>query len=101
MVVFSDVHFNPLDTPAQCPLLAAADVSAWAGMLQASITTLPKWHEDTNYRLFVLALASIKQNLGQSPMVIFSGDLLVHKISDLFYQTALGSPPGKRLPRRT
>jgi sphingomyelin phosphodiesterase acid-like 3 len=89
-VVFSDVHFNPLDTPAQCQALAAADVSNWAGMLQASSTTLPKWHEDTNYRLFVLALANIKQNLGRSPVAIFAGDLLVHKISTLYYQNCAG-----------
>lgn len=89
-VVFSDIHFNPLDTPTQCPALAAADVSNWAGMLQASSTTLPKWHEDTNYRLLVLALASIKKNLGKSPVAIFAGDLLVHKISTLYYQDCAG-----------
>lgn len=95
VVVFSDFHFNPLDTPTQCPVLAAADVNAWAGMLQASSTTLPKWHEDTNYRLFVLALASIQQNLGESPVVIFSGDLLVHKISNLFYENCAGLTTGQ------
>jgi hypothetical protein len=93
--VFSDFHFNPLDTPTQCQLLAAADVSAWAGMLRASSTTLPKWREDTNYRLFVVALASIKENLGQSPVVIFSGDLLVHRISNLFYQDCVGLTTGQ------
>jgi sphingomyelin phosphodiesterase acid-like 3 len=94
-VVFSDVHFNPLDTPTQCQALAAADVSKWAGMLQASSTTLPKWGEDTNYRLFALALASMKQNLGKSPVVIVGGDLLVHQISTLYYQNCAGLTKGQ------
>ena len=89
-VVFSDIHFNPLDTPTQCQALAAADVTSWARMLQASSTTLPKWHEDTNYRLLVLALENIKNNLGKSPVAIFAGDLLVHEISTLYYQNCAG-----------
>ena len=36
---------------------------------------------DTNYQLLVLALSGIKQNLGASPLVIFTGDILGHGIA--------------------
>ena len=94
VVVFSDIHFNPLDTPSNCQALAAADVSAWAGMLQASSTSLPAWHEDTNYRLLALALANMKQNLAEAPVIIFGGDLLVHQIATLFYANCKGLTTG-------
>ena len=94
-VVFSDVHFNPLDVPADCQALASADVSAWAGMLQASSTALPAFHEDTNYHLLALALANIHQNLGKAPVAIFAGDLLVHRIANLYYQYCEGLTAGQ------
>jgi sphingomyelin phosphodiesterase acid-like 3 len=87
-VVFSDIHFNPFDDATLCPSLAAADVSAWAGIFKGSskATTLPAWQSDTNYPLLVLALSGIKQNLGASPIIIYTGDLLGHNFATLFYQ---------------
>jgi sphingomyelin phosphodiesterase acid-like 3 len=40
--------------------------------------------------LLVLALASIKQNLGASPLVIYTGDLIGHYFPILFYQYCEG-----------
>ena len=85
-VVFSDFHFNPFDDSTLCPALAAADVSAWQGIFEGSskVNTLPVWNSDTNYRLLVVALSGVKQNLGTSPVVIFTGDLLGHYFSSSF-----------------
>ncbi|MBA3915862.1 MAG: metallophosphoesterase [Acidobacteriales bacterium] len=92
VVVFSDFHFNPLDQPSLCSSLASANVAAWQGLLEGP-TALPAWHSDTNYPLLVLALSDIKRNLGNSPMVIFAGDLLVHQIANLYYQDCKGLTP--------
>lgn len=86
VVVFSDFHFNPFDDPTLCPALAAADVSAWQGIFEGSskVNTLPLWKSDTNYHLLVVALSGVKQNLGTSPVIIFTGDLLGHYFSSSF-----------------
>ena len=86
VVVFSDIHFNPFDDSTLCPALNAADVSTWAAIFEGSKKTplLPAWKSDTNYPLLVLALAGIKQNLGKSPVIIFTGDLLGHTFSTFF-----------------
>jgi hypothetical protein len=86
-VVFSDVHFNPFYDPSLCPRLVAADASGWASIFEtSSITAPPAWNSDTNYPLLVLALSSIRQNLGASPVIIYTGDLLGHNFSNQFYQ---------------
>ena len=85
-VVFSDVHFNPLYDTTLYPQLVAKDHSEWATVFQSShITTLPTWGSDTNYPLLVLSLANIKQNLGSTPLIIFTGDMLGHGIQQQFY----------------
>ena len=86
VVVFSDFHFNPFDDSTLCPALNAADVSAWQGIFEGSskVATLPPWQHDTNYHLLVVALSGVKQNLGTSPVIIFTGDLLGHSFSSLF-----------------
>jgi len=96
VLTFSDLHFNPLyDTdPALILKLVAADVSQWTSIFETSmITTLSVAGQDTNYPLFVIALASIKQNLGASPFILYTGDLLGHDIAYLLNQyTGLTDP---------
>src|SRR5271166_5554357 len=97
-VVFSDLHFNPFyDTarfnsdPSLCTTLADEDVSQWAGFFQASaVTTASAWGSDTNYPLLTLALSSIQQNVGTSPLILFTGDLIRHNLPGLFYQYCEG-----------
>jgi hypothetical protein len=107
--VFSDVHFqpfidpflpdnatlNPATTAANQALLAqldVADASAWPAIFKAAAISAPSIAlTDTNYALLSLALASIKQNLGTSPAVLFTGDFLGHGMNLLYlsYTTAL------------
>lgn len=92
VVVFSDVHFNPYYDQSLFHQLVVADTSQWAGIFKSStLPELSKFGEDTNYPLLVLALSSIKQNLGASPLVIFTGDILGHHFSELFYQNLNGT----------
>ncbi len=87
VVVFSDVHFNPFYDPTLFQSLVTTDANKWEAVFQSStVTTLPASPNDTNYPLFVLSLASIKQNLRSSPFIIFTGDILGHHFSQLFYQ---------------
>ena len=103
--VFSDVHFQPYINPflpgnaalnpatvaANIALVAqldAADTSQWAaiflGAANATNSTPSAPGADTNYALLALALASIKQNLGSSPTVLFTGDFLGHGLDQLY-----------------
>ena len=102
--VFSDVHFQPyinpllpnatLNTktvPANQLLVAqldAADPSErpaiFEGALNVTNSVPSPVGADTNYALFTLALASIKQNLGTSPAVLFTGDFLGHGLNQLY-----------------
>ena len=86
VVVFSDVHFNPFYDPSLFQKLVSADADQWTGIFQTSKITAPSaWGSDTNYPALVLALASIKQNLRTSPLIIFTGDILGHGIPQYFY----------------
>ncbi len=101
VLVFSDLHFQPFIAPvppdplgattlavntALAAQLDAADTSQWPGIFQGlnnnNAPSAPL--SDTNYALLSLALASIKQNLGASPAVLFTGDFLGHGLDQLY-----------------
>jgi 3',5'-cyclic AMP phosphodiesterase CpdA len=100
--VFSDVHFQPFIAPAaptaetlaaNAALVAqldAADASQWPAILLGPANTLnfplSAPGADTNYTLMALALASIRQNLGTSPAVLFTGDFLGHSLYQLYLE---------------
>ncbi|MCL5024728.1 MAG: metallophosphoesterase [Nitrospirae bacterium] len=93
VVVFSDIHFNPFYDPSLFEALNAADVGQWESIFRTSSLTGPSpWGSDTNYPLLTLALSSIKQNLGASPLIIFTGDILGHGLPIQFYEMTGGSP---------
>jgi len=102
VVVFSDVHFNPFYDPSLFQQLVTKDASEWASVFQSSNTTTPStWGSDTNYPLLVLTLSSIKQNLGASPLIVFTGDILGHGIPQQFYPryyASLGISPAPSTP---
>ncbi|HOI16375.1 MAG TPA: metallophosphoesterase [Geobacteraceae bacterium] len=86
VVVFSDIHFNPLYDPSLFKKLVSADAGEWAGIFQTSGMKGPSaWGADTNYPLLVLALAGIQRNMGSCPLVIFTGDLLGHYLPQTFF----------------
>ncbi|MGD0279510.1 MAG: metallophosphoesterase [Smithella sp.] len=92
VVVFTDVHFNPFYDPSLFTELNTNDADQWAGIFQTSLITAPSaWGYDTNYPLLALALSSIKQNLGASPLIIFTGDILGHYLPQQFYQQINGT----------
>ena len=106
VVVFTDVHFNPFYDTTLFSQLLNADASQWATIFQSSNITAPsRWGNDTNYPLLALALSSIKQNLGASPLIIFTGDMLGHYLTQTFYglydpQTPKTQPPQTLQPCR-
>lgn len=82
VVTISDLHFNPLFDASLYPQLVSTDpTTQWAGIYQGSKVKSPSvGGTDTNYPLLALTLASMKQNMGTSPVVLFTGDLLGHNI---------------------
>jgi sphingomyelin phosphodiesterase acid-like 3 len=92
VVVFSDVHFDPFYDKTLYTQLVANDADQWATVFQSSLTTAPSaWGDDTNYPLLALALSGIKQNLGASPLIIFTGDILGHDFPKTFFQLYYGT----------
>jgi sphingomyelin phosphodiesterase acid-like 3 len=86
VVTVSDIHFDPLYDQTLYSSLVAADASQWAGIFQTSTVTSPTGAgTDTNYPLLVLTLADMKQRMGASPVVLFTGDLLGHYLPERFY----------------
>jgi hypothetical protein len=92
VVVFSDVHFNPYYDSNLVSQLVAADPGEWAGIFKTSPIKAPSiWGADSNYPSLVLALSGIKQNLGTSPLVIYTGDILGHNFSPTFFNYYYGN----------
>lgn len=86
-VVFSDIHFNPFYDPSIFQDLLAADVHEWAGIFEKSAIAEPSaYGADTNFPLLVLALSGMRRQVGDSPLVIFNGDLLGHNIAKTFFE---------------
>jgi len=86
LLVFTDVHFNPFYDPLIVPALMSSDASQWEGIFNSSLVLTPSTYgADTNYPLLELALASIRQNKGSSPVVIYTGDILSHGFPQSFY----------------
>jgi hypothetical protein len=104
VLVFSDLHFQPYINPllpnstlntatvvANRTLVAqlvAADISQWPGIFDGSLNVSNSKPSgpgvDTNYASLVLALASIQQNVGACPAVLFTGDFLGHGLDQLY-----------------
>lgn len=86
VVVFSDVHFSPFYDTTLFQSLNSSDASEWNGIFQTSTTSEPSTYgADSNYPLLVLALSSIQQNLGTSPVIIFTGDVLGHNFAQTYF----------------
>jgi hypothetical protein len=97
LLAFSDLHFNPLydKSPGLISQLVAADTTQWASIFETSAIKAPSAPgADTNYPLLRLALASIEQRRGSSPLILYAGDLLGHGISYYLNLYAGISDPG-------
>lgn len=92
VVTVSDLHFDPLYDTSLLPDLLSTNPSDWDNVYAKSTKNVPAGGgTDTNYALLMLALASIRQNMGASPVVLFTGDLLGHNIPQTFYTIYFGT----------
>jgi len=74
----SDIHFNPLDDPKLAAQLANSPVGQWDALLSAQSHPFASYGSDTNFTLLQSALARMKQQLPDAPVVFISGDFLPH-----------------------
>jgi sphingomyelin phosphodiesterase acid-like 3 len=99
IVTVSDLHFNPLyDSSLYTQLVNADPATQWAGIYLKSSVKIPSaGGADTNYLLLALTLKSMQQNIKNSPVVLFTGDLLGHNIPhnfcNLYYASLSQSVP--------
>jgi hypothetical protein len=78
-LLFSDVHFDPFADPSLVTALAAADASAWKGILASSSQTgYAAYGSDSNYALFESALDDMAGRAGNVATIIYPGDILGH-----------------------
>jgi hypothetical protein len=78
-LLFSDVHFDPFADPSLVPALAAADVSAWKGILASSSrTAYASYGSDSNYALFESTLDDMAARAGDVSTILYPGDILSH-----------------------
>lgn len=77
----SDLHFNPLYDTNLYSQLTTSPYMGWDTIFKNStVVTASAPGTDTNYPLLTYTLKSLQQNLGNSPVVLFTGDLLGHNI---------------------
>jgi hypothetical protein len=74
----SDVHFNPLDDPKLAVQLANSPVTQWDAVLSAQPEPFASYGSDSNAALLQSALARMKQQVPDAPVVFISGDFLPH-----------------------
>ena len=93
VVTVSDLHFNPLyDTSLYSQLMNADPATQWKGIyLKSNVKTTSTAGTDTNYLLLAMTLKSMQQNIKNSPVVLFTGDLLGHNIPQNFCNLYYGS----------
>jgi sphingomyelin phosphodiesterase acid-like 3 len=88
IAAISDLHFNPLYDKTLYSQLVNAPTSQWTNIYKTSqLTTPSSGGTDTNYPLLAYMLASVQKNLpntNNSPVVLFTGDLLGHNIPQIF-----------------
>lgn len=83
-VWLSDIHFDPLATPALVDKLAAAAPAQWAEILAATPSKLPPYGRDTNWPLFSSVLRASAKTDPKAAFTIVTGDLLVHHFREQF-----------------
>src|SRR6187455_3808197 len=92
VLVFSDLHFNPLSDPGQIGALQRADVEDWPSILAGSAPAVPSTYgTDTNHALLESALAAMQQAAPAPDLVLIAGDFLAHGFQSNFKKAAPGA----------
>ena len=80
----SDIHFDPLATPALVDKLTAAKPAQWADLLATGSTKFPAYGRDTSWPLFASVLQASTKTAPNAAFTIVTGDLLVHHFREQF-----------------
>ena len=88
-LALSDIHFDPMADPALVDRLNAAPPEAWAGIFATSADkSLGRYGRDTDWPLFVSALAAMKKAAPRPDFVVMAGDFLAHGFRAAFDRAA-------------
>jgi predicted phosphodiesterase len=89
VVVFSDLHFDPLTDTTLVDSLARADVARWRTILDRSTQkAFSQYGSDTNYPLLVSTLAAMQRTESAPDIVLFAGDFMAHHFQANFRKFA-------------
>jgi hypothetical protein len=80
----SDIHFDPLATPALVDKLAAAEPAHWAEILATGTSQFSSYGHDTNWPLLQSVLQESAKVDPNAPFTLVTGDLVVHHFREHF-----------------
>src|SRR5476651_2075329 len=85
----SDIHFDPFFDPSLMPALIKADYKQWPAIFNSSAIRQPNtYNSDSNFPLFVSALAAMKQQNPSPAFIEITGDFLCHSFQSNYAKYA-------------
>src|SRR5476651_2082642 len=89
----SDIHFDPFFDPSLMPALIKADYKQWPAIFNSSATKQPNtYNSDSNFPLFVSAIAAMKQQNPSPAFIVITGDFLCHSFQSNYAKYARQYP---------
>ena len=80
---FSDIHFDPFYDTVLVEKLIHSDYQEWESIFSASgYTTLGKYGEDTDFRLFRSVMTEMKMRIPGPEFIIITGDFMSHNFNE-------------------
>lgn len=93
----SDIHFDPFFDPSLMPALIKADYKQWPAIFNSSTIKQPNgYNHDSNFPLFVSALAAMKQQNPSPAFIVITGDFLCHSFQSNYAKYAPQYPDSVR-----
>jgi len=93
----SDIHFNPYFDTSLMDQLVKANYKQWPAIFNSSAIKKPNgYNNDSNFPLFVSALAAMKKQNPSPAFIIITGDFLCHNFQSNFAKYAPNYPDSVR-----
>lgn len=86
---FTDLHFNPFHDSLLVKELDKSEVELWDSIFNTNPQkVISQYHDETNYYLFEMALASMKKELTNPDFIIMTGDYICHDFGENYLKKA-------------
>ncbi|OCX50421.1 hypothetical protein BEL04_21810 [Mucilaginibacter sp. PPCGB 2223] len=97
ILTVSDIHLNPYFDPSLMDKLVKSDYKQWPTIFNSSSIKAPNtYNSDSNFPLFVSALAAMKKQNPSPAFIIITGDFLCHSFQSNYAKYAPNYPDSVR-----